>query len=1148
MEIKRGNSGEELVICLSGRISGDNSDEAQRLIYGLRESEPGKRMVLDLDGLSYISSAGLRVLMKLYKEDKKLILINVSEDVYNTFDVTGFTDLFAIQKKETAQSPGAEDPINDTAWPVEFKPVSALFEEQVTKHPDRPAVVSSGLSLTYAELNDSANRIANALRYYNVRPNDTILILLPRTVMYYAVNLGILKAGAAFVTASTEYPDERIAYIFQDAECRFIITTHRIAFDRLDLIIDMGKRPLFLEDIITSPWPENPQVRIDPGDLAYCIYTSGSTGTPKGVMIEQGNLFNFLHHNPKNRETVMLAEHAEVLLANAAQTLDVSIMEEFIPLTSGLTVALASNAEILNPLLLRDFITEHKVDAMCATPSYLGTLLAAPGLKDAMKNIRVYDIGAEAFPGVLYTKIKEVNKDAVILNGYGPTETTISCTMKVIESAEEITIGVPNGNVFCYIVDKNNEEVKKGEIGELLICGKGVGRGYKNLPDQTKASFITFRGMRGYRTGDLARINEDNEIEFHGREDNQVKYHGLRIELGEIEDAMAKNPAVQTCTATVAEGRLLCVYYVLREGCSVTAEELREYAKEHLAHYMIPDLFMELQEMPMTANMKVDKKALPKPVLPKTEITAPATKPQERILAIIKDILPDTELGTTTDLRDIGLTSLELMALLAQLGDTFSTGLNMAELRANPTILDIEKLILSKPKTGGMEIKKERYPMVPLQMFMYDEMLRMNNSENVLMVLFQMDRSIDPERLCKAIRKAVRNHPILFTSLAQGDGGEAFMIPKDADDSVYEIPLFEKTEEEMPSLRGELALELADPEATPLFAFRLYRTQEKFYLFFKVPHVISDGESVEILFEDIVRAYEDKELSPEGMSMYALGDELNQLIDSPLYAQIVSYYTRLFRGMEKWTSLPEDPTGLPVGADRVAKTLTASAAQLEALYKQLKTSGNVLFMGLMALSMAIQTGGREIAVAFSHNGRSDSRVKRTFGFVINEGLLRLDADPSQSVSDYFRQVQNQVFEAMSCQAFPLMEMAEKYPGFMDYGYVYHQKPLSTTIEETEAKLHWLTITDDCPEGLIVSETAEEGLDASGACDDGLFKILTQVYEYDRIVYELTYRVNRYSRERIEAMAGDVDRMLTALICGDVTKLTVGELINGTETV
>ncbi|MCR4655384.1 MAG: amino acid adenylation domain-containing protein [Lachnospiraceae bacterium] len=1151
MDIRGETENNALRISVNGRIDSSNAGEAESEIAGIRKDSSFEAMIIDLSGLEYISSAGLTVFLKLYREDRKLTLVNVSDEVYETLDITGFTDFIDIERAEGDGVPGDTDPLNDTSWESPFRPAASLFEEQALAHPEKLAVVSTAVSMTYGELNESVNRIANALRYYNVRPNDTVMILLPRNVMSYAANLGVLKAGAAFVTASTEYPDDRISFMYKDAGCRFLITTHKIAFEKLDLILETGRRPLFLENIITSPWPEDPVVRIDESDLAYMIYTSGSSGKPKGVMIEQGNLSNFLDHNPKNRETLYLAQNASVLLAVAPLTFDFSIMEEFIPLTSGLTVALASNAEILDPLLMRDFMLRHKVDAVCATPSYLNTLLSIPKLKDAMANIRIYDLGAEAFPAGLFEKIRKASPEAVIMNGYGPTEATVSCTMKVIEDTENITIGVPNGNVFCYVVDENNEEVKRGDIGELLICGKCVGRGYKNLPEETAESFIEFRGMRGYRSGDLARITGDNEIEYHGRKDDQVKYHGLRIEPGEIEANMAKCPGIDACSAVVYEGRFLCLYYVpgrifKAEGQkSLPAEaagpdELRAFAGEHLAPYMIPDLFVEIPEMPMTANMKVDREALPRPVIPERTVKEPETEMQGRILQIIKNAIPEEEIGTETDLRDTGLSSLDYMVILAELSDTYRVGLNLMELGENATVSGLEKLILSKSETESAGHDKDRYRAAPVQASLYLDMLRTNTVENRLPVLLITDNSVNIEKLKAAVWTAFLKHPILASQFKVEEDG-VYMIMGDPERIDREIPLIKKTEAEMVVIRASLATELFDPDRDPLFDIRIYQTEAYTYLYLNFAHAISDGSSVDILIEDIAGAYAGTEPEQEKMTMYQLGEEMAEVSDSILYGQIIGYYKRFFKGMDRWPSVPEDDTGLAPGNDRVARELSLTPAQINDFMRTAKTTGNALFAGLFALTMAKEMKSSETAFVFTHNGRNDSRLTRTVGCVMNYGWFRLRMPPDMTLKDFLRQIRNQVFEEMSIQVHPLMELAGMYPEFTDYFYIFQEETPEVIIEGKPAKTHWLSIAEDCPResrtGITVDEKEER---LTGNKD--MFKILTQVYYYKTVMFEMTYLVNRYSRERIERMVENVDRMLSVIVSADPDKLTLSELI------
>ncbi len=1101
---------DSLILMVSGRIDAAIAEEFEQRANVLIETFPAKNLKLDLAGLEYISSSGLREILKLMKKFDKLEIVNSTEEVYHIFDITGFTELINIEAP-TARSDAPEvkeGSLNDTAWNFEFKPAADMFEEQVRQNPEKLAVVTSQVSFTYEELNEFSNRIANMLRFYNVRPDDTVMILLPRNVMVYAANLGVLKAGAAFVIANLGYPDDRISFMYKDAGCRFLITTHHIAFERLDLILEIGQKPMFLENIISSPWPENPNVRIDERDLAYCIYTSGSTGNPKGVMIENGNLSNFLNHNPRNYETMGSVERGSVELAMAPTTFDVSIMEEFIPLTSGMTVAMVTEEEIMNPLKMKDFILEHKVDVMCSTPSYLNSLLSLPQLNEAIAQIKVFDIGAEAFPGSLYEKIRAVNPDAYIMNGYGPTETTISCTMKVLDGGDNITIGIPNSNVFCYIVDDQLNEVPKGEIGELLVCGKGVGRGYKNLPEKTAAVFVEFRGMRAYRTGDLARINENDEIEFHGRNDSQIKLHGLRIELGEIEENMQKFEKIDACAAVPIDNRYLCLYYT--PAGDVSKEEVREFAKGHLAHYMVPDLYEQIDHMPLTANCKIDRKALPKPELPKVELLQPQTPMQERMLEIIRSVLAGVEIGADSNLHDLGMSSLDVIVLLGALGDEYDVALNINDINDNATVIALEKMILSKPKIKKRE-KKEFYPLIGLQPVTYLEWVRENTPVQTMPLLLALDLSVDNERLIKAINSAIAAHPgvnCLIRMDSDGTLSQYFTGNKE-----YTPEIIKVSEAQMEGIKESLAKELMEREAERYYEMRIYETEERKYLFMRFAHVISDGDSVSLLIDDIAKAYDGKSIQNEAMTIFDRADEIVELTESHMYLQTLSYYRKLFKGLDSWMKLPEDVHEEPLKLTTYTRKLDLPKEEIQSFAKSLRSSEGNFFQAIAGLCFAVLSGGALSSFMMVYNGRSDYRLLNTFGYLAIELPVICKVDGEQEVSEYVRQIQSQEIESMGHEVFPTTEMMQKYPDMFNYLFIYQGEDKDVVMDGKTVDVTWL----------------------SDNIGNGLIRLALQVFDAgDSYQIAMDYHANRYSREWIEKVADMVEKFARQAL--KVTKL------------
>ncbi|MBQ1678315.1 MAG: amino acid adenylation domain-containing protein [Oscillospiraceae bacterium] len=502
--------------------------------------------------------------------------------------------------------------INATDWPVPFRPVRCLLEENAAKHPERMAVITPSVRVSYGELNESANRIAHALMALGAA-GRIVSLMLPRCEYVYMVRQGILKAGAAFLSIDPSYPDERVRVMAEDSESAVLVVTEALLAERESFLRSLACPVVAVEELLKNPNPENPDLPVQPDDLAYCIFTSGSTGKPKGVLLTQRNLLNFLDANEKNPEILGYTERASVSLALAAITFDVSVMEEFIPLAHGMTVCMTTEEEIHNPAALARFMTENRVDMMSCTPSFLSNCIGLPVMKEALQNVKSYDFGAEAFPAALYGKILALNPEAYIMNGYGPTEATISCTMDQVTDPGMITIGRPASNVQAYILDEQGAILPPLVPGELVIAGDGVGLGYVARPELTAEKFFTLNGHKAYRTGDVAAWTSDGRLRFRGRTDNQVKLRGLRVELGEIESAINACPDVLTSIVVMTgeeNNRFLAGYYTASR--ELDPAEVKAVISKTLTAYMVPGVLMQLPEMPLTQNGKIDKKRLPK--------------------------------------------------------------------------------------------------------------------------------------------------------------------------------------------------------------------------------------------------------------------------------------------------------------------------------------------------------------------------------------------------------------------------------------------------------------------------------------------------------------------------------------------------------
>lgn len=504
---------------------------------------------------------------------------------------------------------------NDTKGEIEKLTPPQMLERQVKLHPEKTAVTAGGESITFGELNIRANKIANTLLAKGIFAEDIVGLYMDRCVDVYPIRQGIMKSGAAFLSTEPDYPDERIAYILENAKAKFVITTLGLYESRKELLDAMQCEVLLLEDLYKCKNAENPGIAINPSSLAYCIYTSGSTGKPKGVMIEHRNLMNMLAYHEKNVLAKDYVDNTSVFLGLAAITFDVSVIEEMMPLYHGQSVAMATDEEIHNPLLLAQMMKKTGVDMMKCTPSYMQTMLDFPEVCEVFSQLRAIIIGAEPFPETLYGKMRKAGFNGILFNSYGPTETTVTVTIDELDG-EHVTIGTPAGNTKIYMLDEFNHVLPKFAKGELTILGDSVGRGYVELPEMTKEKFIDYHGQRAYRSGDIAYWNSDGKIVHSGRNDNQIKLRGLRVELDEIENVMNRFEGIKRSVVFVKgeeNDPFLCGYYVAETA--VDTGKLGAFMEQTLTKYMIPNVFVHLTSLPMTVNGKVDKRALPEPVI-----------------------------------------------------------------------------------------------------------------------------------------------------------------------------------------------------------------------------------------------------------------------------------------------------------------------------------------------------------------------------------------------------------------------------------------------------------------------------------------------------------------------------------------------------
>ncbi len=580
-----------------------------------------------------------------------------------------------------------------------------LFEAQVKRTPDAVAVACQGQVLTYRQLNRRANQVAHALQELGVGPDVLVGIYVERSVEMVVGLLGVLKAGGAYVPLDPAYPPERIAFMLEDSGASVLLTQKQLA-PTLPLHAALV---LYLDaewDSLDGRGTHNPSSPVAPDHLAYVIYTSGSTGKPKGVQVLHRGVVNFLC---SLRQEPGLTRQ-DVLLAVTTLSFDIAGLELYLPLVVGARVEIATREEASDAVLLMGRLAESGATVMQATPATWRMLIEAGWQGDP--HLRIL-CGGEALPRELATQL--LARCGGLWNMYGPTETTIWSTLHRVEVADgPIPIGRPIANTQVYLLDSRLEPVPIGVAGELYIGGDGVARGYLNRPELTAERFVPdpFSAdphARLYRTGDLARYRADGTIDFLGRADDQVKVRGFRIELGEIEAALSGHPAVQQSAVVVRQDgtgeKRLVAYLVPREDQPVpTPGDLRSFLRSTLPEYMIPALFVALDEMPLTANGKVNRRALPAPLDARPDLAAtyvaPRTEMEAELAQMVADVLGLERVGVHDSFFDLGGNSLLATRLIFQVRERFQTPVLLRSLFEEPTVAGLAYAIEAGQQGG----------------------------------------------------------------------------------------------------------------------------------------------------------------------------------------------------------------------------------------------------------------------------------------------------------------------------------------------------------------------------------------------------------------------------------------------------------------
>jgi amino acid adenylation domain-containing protein/FkbM family methyltransferase len=922
-----------------------------------------------------------------------------------------------------------------------------LLEQQARRTPEAVALVSGDGRLTYAELNRKANQLGHYLRQTGVGPEVRVGICVERGAEMIVALLGILKAAGAYVPLDGSYPEERLAYMVEDARAAVLVTQKELAdklhgFNGQVVLLDEHRAEIESaseEDLTALALPEN---------LAYVIYTSGSTGRPKGVAITHRSAAVLLHWAKES----FSAEDLNGVLASTSICFDLSVFEIFVPLSCGGTVFVVKDA-----LELADMPDTKAVKLINTVPSAIRELVRINAVPES---VRTVNLAGEALTWGLVQDVYELGTVERICNLYGPSEDTTYSTYAWLEKnpvKSAVPIGKPIANTQAYVLDQWVELVPPGVAGELYLGGAGLARGYLNRPELTAEKFIPnpfsrTGGERLYRTGDLVSHRMDGNLDFQGRSDHQVKVRGYRIELTEIEAALQKTAGVRRAVVLVLDdsGEKRLVAYVASGGENKAAE-LRSALRKQLPEFMVPADFVLLDQLPLTPNGKIDRQALPKLAKQRDEAAlnvAPRSAVEQLIAQIWDKLLRTEQVGVHDNFFELGGHSLLATQMLSQLRETFHREIELRAIFEFPILQDLAAHVdsltgewqadtalpfVSISRVGPLALSSQQERLWFLDLF------NSSGAAYNLPAAVRLKGDLNREALELSFQEIVRRHEILRARFVQTGAKPQLEIDEG---SRVELPQID-VQDSTAGIAGQewIHREMTEEAARPfeLGEGRLFRTkllrlgEQEYILLVTVHHIVFDGWSVGVLVNELralYEAYSTRNPSP-------LPDLEIQYVDYAAWQRKLLETGKLAEGLEYWKKhlqglpvleLPSDYPRPAVQSFRGANEEWVLAAEVNAGLKALnREHGVTLFMSLLAglqILLARYSGQEDIAVGSPVANRPHDQLQGLIGFFVNTLVLRGDLSGNPPVREVLHRTRETCLSAYKHQTVPLEKLVD----------------------------------------------------------------------------------------------------------------------------